>query len=116
MRRATGFPPVVRSLIYDRSGGRCEICNEWTSDLQIHHRRPRGMGGSRRPDTNLPSSGLLLCGMDHVRVESHRALAFDNGWLVRQSQTPREVQVLRRGFWVYLDDVGGFTYSERTAS
>lgn len=116
MRRRTGFEPLVRSLIYDRSGGRCERCNLWTSDTQIHHRRPRGMGGTLRADTNSASAGVLLCGQCHWMVESYRAQAFDDGWLVRQSHSPITVPVLRRGFWVLLDDAGGFTYSERTAS
>lgn len=51
---------------------------------------------------------LALCGMDHHRVESHRALAYDNGWLVRQSHNPAEIPVLRRGQLVLLDDEGSF--------
>lgn len=106
-RRATGFPPLVRTLIYERSAGRCERCNEWTSDCQIHHRRPRGAGGTRREDTNTTSNGVLLCSQCHREVESHRAKAFDDGWLVRQSHDPKATPVLRREQWVYLDDDGG---------
>jgi len=65
--RLTGFSPLVRSLIYERSAGRCEICDEWASDAQLHHRRARGMGSTRRPDTNLPSNALLLCAACHRR-------------------------------------------------
>lgn len=108
-RRETGFAPMVRCLIYERSAGRCERCNDWASDCQIHHRRPRGMGGTRRPDTNTTSAGVLLCGSCHRIVESYRAQAYDDGWLVRQSQSPREVPVLRRGVRVLLDDEGGYT-------
>lgn len=111
MSRRTGFPPLVRSLIYDRSGGCCELCGEWASDAECHHRRPRQSGGTRREDTNTASAGLLLCAACHRRVESYRAAAYDNGWLVRQSHSPLEVPVLRRGQLVYLDDEGGFRES-----
>lgn len=108
MSRPTGFPPIVRSLVLDRSGGRCEKCGEFQSDAAMHHRRPRGAGSTRRPETNMASNALLLCGACHRHVESYRAQAFDNGWLVRQSHLPAEVPVLRRGQLVLLDDIGGF--------
>jgi 5-methylcytosine-specific restriction protein A len=107
--RQTGFSLVVKALIRDRAEGCCEVCGEWYSAMQHHHRRPRGMGGTRRLDTNTPSGCLLLCGSCHRHVESHRSLAYDNGWLVPQGQTPTDVPVLRRGQLVYLDDLGGFT-------
>lgn len=107
--RRTGFPPLVRTLVLERSGGRCEICDEYDSDVELHHRRCRGMGSTRRPETNMPSNCLALCAhCHHCRVESYRAEAYDNGWLVRQSHNPADVPVLRRGLWVVLDNEGGF--------
>lgn len=114
-RRSTGFPPLVRTLVYERCAGRCEICDEWTSDLQLHHRRARGAGSTRRPETNYPSNCLALCMMDHLRCESHRTQAYENGWLVRQSHPPAAVPVLRRGMWVLLDDEGSWTEAETAA-
>lgn len=111
-----GFPPIVRTLVYERCGGRCERCGEFASDCQIHHRRPRGMSGTRRPETNYPSNAGMLCEQCHRAVESHRTQAFADGWLVRQSHNPAEIPVLRRGVLVLLDDSGGFSYTERTAS
>jgi len=66
------------------------------------------MGGTRRSDTNTAAGGVLLCGACHRHVEAHRAQAFADGFLVRQSQTPAEVPVLRRGVWVVLDPDGGY--------
>lgn len=108
-RRDTGFPPAVKELVWARSGGRCEVCGEATSDLQHHHRRPRQAGGTRRPDTNTASNCLLACLMDHNRIESYRSRAYDNGWLVRSMQSPLKTPVLYRGEWRLLDDEG-FTY------
>ncbi|ART69090.1 HNH endonuclease [Mycobacterium dioxanotrophicus] len=107
-RRQTGFPPLVRTLIYERSAGRCERCDEWASDCEIHHRRPRGAGSTRRPETNYASNGVLLCAECHRHVESYRAKAFDDGWLVRQSHDPKARRVFRREQWVFLDDEGGW--------
>lgn len=112
MSRSTGFPPLVRTLIYERAAGRCERCDEWASDCEIHHRRPRGMGGSRREDTNTTSCGVLLCASCHRHVESYRAKAFDDGWLVRQSQSPKDIPVYRRGEWVLLLDDGYMHFVE----
>ncbi|AXH69837.1 HNH endonuclease [Mycobacterium phage Krakatau] len=105
-RRFTGFPPEVKELIWERAHGRCERCGEYASDATAHHRRPRGLGSSRREDTNLPSNAGWLCGACHRHVESYRAQAFAEGWLVRQSQSPITVPVLYRGNWVLLDDDG----------
>lgn len=116
MSRPTGFPPLVRTLIYERSAGRCERCNEWASDCEIHHRRPRGAGGSKRLDTNVASNGVLLCASCHRHVESYRAQSFDDGWLVRQSQSPKDIPVYRRGEWVLLDDEGFMRFVEVEAS
>jgi 5-methylcytosine-specific restriction protein A len=108
-KRPTGFPPAVRELFAARSGNCCERCGEYHSDLQDHHRRPRSMGGSRRSDTNVASNGGRICGACHLFVESHRSRAYDEGWLLRQSQAPLSVPVLYRGVWVLLDDEG-YTY------
>ncbi|UAW08545.1 HNH endonuclease [Mycobacterium phage Leozinho] len=104
--RFTGFPLEVKAIAWSRCGGRCEVCGEATSDLTGHHRRPRQAGGTRRPETNLPSNCLMVCYLDHNRIESHRTLSYDNGWLVRSTKNPLETPVLYRSQWVLLDDDG----------
>lgn len=64
-RRDTGFPDEVKALVLMRSDGRCEACGERTGDLQYHHRRARGMGSTRRPDTNTASNCLTHCKNRH---------------------------------------------------
>ncbi|AVO21671.1 HNH endonuclease [Mycobacterium phage MooMoo] len=107
--RFTGFPLEVKAIAWSRCGGRCEVCGEATSDLQHHHRRARGMGSTRRPETNLPANCLMVCHLDHNRIESHRTLSYNNGWLIRSMHNPMETPVLYRGKWVLLDD-DGFVY------
>lgn len=100
-----GFSRQCVAVMLDRSLGWCERCGgERINDA--HHRRPRGMGSTLRPETNQPSNGLMLGRKCHDWVESHRAESYEHGWLVHQSVDPREVPVLYRGTLVYLDDLG----------
>ena len=102
----TGFPKAVREQIVERAGGACERCGMTAQASQHHHRRARGMGGSKAADTNTAANGLLLCIPCHADVESNREEALRFGWLVRQGQNPMEVSVLRKGAWVRLADNG----------
>jgi 5-methylcytosine-specific restriction protein A len=106
--RFTGFPPEIKATIRSRAQAICERCGQYSSDCVAHHRRPRSMGGSRRDGTNAVSNGLWLCSMCHNFVESHRSLAYENGWLVKQSADPALIPVLRRGVFVLLQDDGSF--------
>lgn len=78
---------------------------------QLHHRRPRARGGSRRDDTNLASNALCLCPRCHDWVESHRLVAMDNGWVIPNNRrppiNPASVPVLWRGEERWLDEQGG---------
>lgn len=102
----TGFSKKVRAVVTDRAAGRCELCGVTEAGLQYHHRRPRGMGGSRRADTNQASNCALLCPKCHCLIESNRTEAKKRGWLVRQGHNPAQVPVFREGRWVLLDDHG----------
>lgn len=101
----TGFSPQVRAIITSRADRRCERCG-LVLGVQAHHRRPRQMGSTRRESTNLASNGLWLCEPCHSRTESHRREAYEYGWLVRQTEEPRDIPVLYRGTLVLLDDFG----------
>ena len=105
----TGFPAHVRDTILARAKGGCEVCFFAQPD-QIHHRRPRGAGGSKAVDTNTASNALAICAACHRMVESNRKEAFTNGWLVHQGHDPASVPVLRFGSdWVLLADDGTTT-------
>lgn len=101
----TGFPKSVREKAVKRSGGLCERCglSEWT---ELHHRRARGMGGAKRPTTNLIPNALGLCLLCHRYVESYRKDALNRGWLVSQYADPASTPLLYRGRWAYLHPDG----------
>jgi 5-methylcytosine-specific restriction protein A len=117
----TGFSREVRDLVRQRATADldddrhviCEVMARCPGRVvalyDLHHRRCRGAGGSRRPETNLAGNALAICRDCHAFIESQREMAFRNGWLVRQSQTPADVPVLYRGRWVLLADDGTVT-------
>lgn len=114
--RDTGPSREVRHVVRARAAMCCERCNVplAAADGQVHHRRPRGAGGSSRTDTNLPSNLVLLCGTPttgcHGFCESERDAAREQGWLVRQGGDPASVPVVHARFGrVLLDAVGGVT-------
>ncbi|OBK92619.1 hypothetical protein A5646_03320 [Mycobacterium sp. 1245499.0] len=101
----TGFTPTTRGIIIVRADRICEVCDLHLG-AQAHHRRPRGAGGTKRPESNQPANALWVCNDCHARIESQRAEALTYGWLVRQTDDPADVPVLYRGFWVWMDNLG----------
>lgn len=120
MSRTTGFSAAVREIVLMRSGGNCEVMVDKLCELNastIHHRRPRGMGGSSRSDTNDADNGLAVCRVCHNIVEHRREWSRANGFLVSQAETPGDVPVWwrcatnehKRKKMVLLDKGGGKT-------
>jgi hypothetical protein len=103
--RRTGVSAETVAALLGRSDVRCEVCGEALAGERgvgwsVHHRRPRGMGGSRRADTHSIVNLLALCGSGttgcHGRIESDRATALVCGWLVRSSADPAQIPVWLR--------------------
>lgn len=112
--RATGPTPAIRALVKAREDDACAICGRRTAPFQIHHRRPRGIGGTRRLDTNSPAN-LVLLDDCHAGIESHRTVAYLNGWLVPQQADPALVPFLYRGRMVLLTELGAVEPTEVSA-
>lgn len=111
----TGFSKHTRELVYLRSGGRCERCGVIRTRVEYHHRRPRGMGGSRGTDTNGAANCVLLCIYCHRDIEAYREAAIDFGFLVPQGKKPAETPLRRHKQWVLLDDFGYVIPAEESA-
>lgn len=111
-RAATGPSEETRAAVIARAGGICEVCGEKpTRDYSIHHRRPRGMGGTRNPATNSPANLMYVCGSGttgcHGRIESERKWAGALGYLLRSGAEPIEEPIVLHGRRrVYLDPSG----------
>lgn len=107
----TGFSAAVRQLVTERSGGVCEIQVACTGSRAsaVHHRRPRGFGGSNLAWVNQAGNALATCEPCHRFVESNRTAATRKGLLVSLfTLHPSAYVVLKyRGRSVLLDDMGG---------
>lgn len=113
-RRYTGPTPRTLDALRERCGLRCERCGVPFSDGNRgdpHHRRPRGAGGSKAPGTNSLPNLVAACRVCHDYIESHRAQALSEGWLVPQGKDPARVPLLSRlhGGWVTLGNDGSVT-------
>jgi 5-methylcytosine-specific restriction protein A len=109
------FTDEVRALIVARSKGVCDICGTRPTSYQIHHRRPRGMGGSLQSMVGGAANGLLLHPNCHEGVERNRKRAYERGWLLRNDQVPSLAPVrLWSGWWLLQDDGGTVDASPKT--
>lgn len=117
-RRHTGPSREVLQLVLDRAGLRCERC-AWLLHAggQTHHRVPRQMGGTRAEWINRPPNLVRLCVGCHQWVESYRASAMDDGWLVLRRHDPAEIPIrsLLHGGLVLLADDGSVTRVDHDA-
>ena len=127
------FSPIARALILDRDGGKCFRCGRtvvwWPTGesrrpeivcaYSIHHRRPRGMGGSKDPISDHPANGLTLCGTGttgcHGWVESHRSAALADGYLLEHPQDPRSAPIRLPSGDLVLLGRESYLYPDRTA-
>ncbi|KLL11558.1 HNH endonuclease [Protofrankia coriariae] len=99
-RAVSGVPDDVRALVLARAGHRCESCGWYLlgRPYSVHHRRPRGMGGTRDQVAHSPINLLVLCGRDnatgcHGLVHRNPDSAYDVGLLVRRGADPARVAI-----------------------
>lgn len=100
-------PTGTRATVLIRSGGCCERCGRSLANIpaDVHHRRPRGMGGTSDPEIDAPENQVVLDRECHGWVESNREQAIEHGWLVprRDPRHPREVPVFIAGDWYLIE-------------
>lgn len=119
--------PATVALVVARDKGMCARCGRHViagvrgRDWSLHHRRPRGAGGSTLVWVNRPGNLILLCGDAtstggcHAWVESNRDEARREGFLVPLNgihiSTMVPVMHAVHGNCI-LDDNGGITRQE----
>jgi hypothetical protein len=101
-------PERVRDAVLTRDAGRCARCAVPVGNVpsSVHHRKPRGMGGTRDVRSFDPRNLVLVCGTGttgcHEEIESQRALAYDTGWLLRSYDDLDTPLITKDGRRVYL--------------
>lgn len=101
-----GVTDKLARLIYERDGYHCARCGAPAPRYkrQLHHRKPRGMGGRKNDNSvDFPENIVLLCGSIstdpsscHYQVEAYRSIALSDGWLCHEWEDPREKLILAR--------------------
>lgn len=108
------FSTKVRDKIKNRAHGSCEVCGFTIGySAQIHHRRPRGMGGSRSEQSGSISNGLFIHPKCHAQIESDRNKAMSMGFLIYQGDDPANVPVRLWYGWHYLNNDGSVTQYQK---
>lgn len=87
-----------RRDVRGRSNGVCEVCGQRRAE-QMHHRQPRGMGGTSQRRRHHLENILDVCGRCHMKIESNRTVAEFNGWLVPAGMDPGQMPVYLRIPW-----------------
>jgi 5-methylcytosine-specific restriction protein A len=102
--------PEVRRALLARCRGRCELCaGEMLGRWEANHRRPRGMGGTRRSGTHALTNLTALHPHCHKWLTEHPAEGRGLGQFVRQHQDPAEMPLrLFGGTWVLLTPEGRY--------
>lgn len=111
----------TKSDVLDRDGHLCLLCG-YCEAIDVHHRMPRGSGGSSRPEIAFGMANLMsLCRSCHAviegqsvehpqlgRVRGSRAESERKGWLISRlsPDAPDEVPVWTAVGWVQLSDSG----------
>jgi hypothetical protein len=124
----TKRPPAdwkaLRELLFTtRAKGMCEVSGQPLDfeTFDLHHRRNKGMGGTSRPDTDLPSNLLAVDPVVHNggprSVHGRRVFSQAQGWLISKENIFKPVSVPvfvatgpGLGRWALLDDQGGRAY------
>jgi 5-methylcytosine-specific restriction protein A len=108
------FSTKVRDKIKNRAHGSCEVCGFTIGySAQIHHRKPRGMGGSRSKQSGSISNGLFIHPKCHAQIESDRNKAMSMGFLIYQGDDPCNVPVRLWYGWHYLNNDGSVTQYQK---
>lgn len=102
--KGPAITPAQRQRTLERDGFACVRCGAGPFGLSIHHRQPRGMGGSTLAAQHAGTNLLSLCGDGvcgcHGWVESNRTQGYAEGWLVPRWAEPYEWAVrLPSGAW-----------------
>lgn len=102
---------AARRIVHNRDAGRCLMCGFVVTHRlrSVHHRTPKGMGGSALLES--PTNLVTLCGLGnadgcHGKAHSNPEWARNHGWIVSRSLNPTEIPIDMYDGWFTLTDDG----------
>lgn len=103
----------TRFTVLARGFYKCERCygDFYENGVSVHHRRPRMMGGSKKPELHQPANLIALCGSGvtgcHGWVESNRDKAREQGFLITNVESASDIPFQdKSGKWWKIDNYG----------
>jgi 5-methylcytosine-specific restriction protein A len=97
----------IRRLVLARDGEKCLRC--LAPAVDVHHRRPKGMGGTGNKYIALGMANLVsLCRDCHTEIHTQPELGYRTGFLLHSWEDPAEIPlVIKPGtFLVKLTPAG----------
>lgn len=82
---ADQIPKANRQIVQGRAFGRCERCLAVELCGDLHHRRPKGLGGSKAVDRHDVANLVHLCRSCHRWAHGNPTAAAAAGFLVPRS-------------------------------
>lgn len=116
MKRERANWKILRAALWQRSGGRCEASGLALDPdtFDAHHRRPKGMGGTYRPDTDTLPNLIALDPQVHNggprSVHGRRSWSEERGYLIPKHEDDVTLWPihLHGRTWVFLLPDGGY--------
>jgi 5-methylcytosine-specific restriction endonuclease McrA len=113
---------AARRLVHERDQGRCCMCGIHITDGNgaVHHRTPKGMGGSALLES--AANLVTLCGrgnkdLHHGKVHGNPQWARNHGWTVSRHLDPAEIPVdMWDGWWLLCPDGTRLPYTGEGAA
>ena len=96
----------AKRIVRSRDQERCHKCGRRNSNLDVHHRKPKQMGGADAKTTYGLANLVSLCRDCHSWVHQHPEEAMSVGLLLSQSAEPDREYITSRGQRVALTYLG----------
>lgn len=106
----------VKRVVRSRDNSRCQKCQKNLKTPDVHHRKPKQMGGSDSGTTYGLANLVSLCRNCHSWAHENPIAAMDLGLLLSQSVEPEEEPVLVRGRERWFTYLGGVEHGRKEAT